>query len=338
MGRGLQGICAAYRGDHETARAAVEESVATLRQVEDHYALAIALGWRGDIAVRRGDDATARESWEETISLLRMVGQVWLAGSPMGWLGEIAYRQGDIATARTWCEECVALLQRAGDITITVHHLAILALVALAEGDTSRADAWCRESLRICQETGSVVELPLVLSAVAAIDAARGRAERAVRLSGAVEAISAGIGVSLTPFHQEALRRRVAELREALDEAAFTRAWEAGLAMSPGQAIAYALMLEEIETPAPVLEVTVPPQPPRPLSPENAALLNSLTPREIEVLRLLAGGHTAKEIAARLGVAVPTANRHTANLYNKIGARGRADAIAFAIRVGLGDA
>jgi DNA-binding CsgD family transcriptional regulator len=108
--------------------------------------------------------------------------------------------------------------------------------------------------------------------------------------------------------------------------------------MSSGQAIAYALMSEEIETRGPVPEVIGHAGSPRPLSPENVALLNSLTPREIEVLRLLAGGHTAKEIAARLGMAVPTANRHTANLYNKIGARGRADAIAFAIRLGLGDA
>jgi DNA-binding CsgD family transcriptional regulator len=334
----LQGICAAYRGEHEAAHAAVEESVATLRQVEDHYALAIALGWQGNIAVRRGDDATARASWEETISLLRMVGQVWVAASAMGWLGELAYRQGDIVTARTWCEECVALLQRAGDLTIAVHHLAILGLVALAEGDTSRADACCRESLRICQETGIIIELPLVLLALAAIDAARGHAERAVRLSGASEAIGAAIGVPLTPFHQEALQHGIATLRETLGETTFAAAWGAGQAMSPGQAIAYALMPEEITERTPAPEVSGHADAPRPQSPDSTALLSRLTPREIEVLRLLAGGHTSKEIAATLHVAVPTANRHIANLYTKIGARGRADAIAFAIRLGLGGA
>ena len=50
------------------------------------------------------------------------------------------------------------------------------------------------------------------------------------------------------------------------------------------------------------------------------------------MLRQVAGGATNKEIAADLGVAVSTVERHLVNLYTKIGARGRADAIAYALR------
>jgi len=50
---------------------------------------------------------------------------------------------------------------------------------------------------------------------------------------------------------------------------------------------------------------------------------------------LVAAGSTNKEIASSLGVAVSTLERHVANLYTKIGARGRADAIAYALRDGL---
>ena len=57
-----------------------------------------------------------------------------------------------------------------------------------------------------------------------------------------------------------------------------------------------------------------------------------LTPRETQVLRLVAAGSTNKEIAAELAVAVSTIERHVANLYAKIGARGRADAIGYALR------
>ena len=57
-----------------------------------------------------------------------------------------------------------------------------------------------------------------------------------------------------------------------------------------------------------------------------------LTPREIQVLRQVASGATNKEIAAHLGVAVSTIERHLVNLYTKIGARGRADAVAYALR------
>jgi DNA-binding CsgD family transcriptional regulator len=57
-----------------------------------------------------------------------------------------------------------------------------------------------------------------------------------------------------------------------------------------------------------------------------------LTPREAEILRLLAGGRTNREIADTLVLSVHTIERHLANAYRKIGARNRADATAFALR------
>ena len=60
-----------------------------------------------------------------------------------------------------------------------------------------------------------------------------------------------------------------------------------------------------------------------------------LSPREIEVLRRLANGMTNKEIAAALGLAVPTVERHLVNIYSKLGAKRRADAVAYAVRNGL---
>jgi DNA-binding NarL/FixJ family response regulator len=61
-----------------------------------------------------------------------------------------------------------------------------------------------------------------------------------------------------------------------------------------------------------------------------------LTAREVQVLRQVAAGSTNKEIANKLGVAESTVERHLANLYTKIGARGRADAIVYALRHHLG--
>jgi DNA-binding NarL/FixJ family response regulator len=60
-----------------------------------------------------------------------------------------------------------------------------------------------------------------------------------------------------------------------------------------------------------------------------------LTDRELEVLRLIAGGETNAEIAQRLGLSVHTVERHAVNLYRKIGVRGRAEAAALAVRRGL---
>jgi DNA-binding NarL/FixJ family response regulator len=62
---------------------------------------------------------------------------------------------------------------------------------------------------------------------------------------------------------------------------------------------------------------------------------NGLTPRELQVLQLVAAGSTNKEIADALGVAASTVERHLVNLYTKIDARRRADAIAYALCHGL---
>jgi DNA-binding NarL/FixJ family response regulator len=67
----------------------------------------------------------------------------------------------------------------------------------------------------------------------------------------------------------------------------------------------------------------------------QTAVPAGLTAREVEVLRLIAAGHSNPEIAEALVLSIHTVERHTVNLYAKIGARGRADAIAFAHRHGL---
>ena len=62
---------------------------------------------------------------------------------------------------------------------------------------------------------------------------------------------------------------------------------------------------------------------------------HGLTARELDVLRLIAQGETNAEIALRLTLSIHTVERHVANLYRKIDARGRADATAFAVRQGI---
>jgi len=62
---------------------------------------------------------------------------------------------------------------------------------------------------------------------------------------------------------------------------------------------------------------------------------NGLTPREVEVLRLIAGGSSNRQIAEALGISVNTVDRHISNIYTKIGATNRAEAATYAVRNGL---
>jgi HD-GYP domain-containing protein (c-di-GMP phosphodiesterase class II) len=63
--------------------------------------------------------------------------------------------------------------------------------------------------------------------------------------------------------------------------------------------------------------------------------LAGLTPREIEVLRLIAAGQTAKEAARQLDIAPKTADNHIQSLYSKIGVKTRAAAALYALERGL---
>jgi DNA-binding CsgD family transcriptional regulator len=60
-----------------------------------------------------------------------------------------------------------------------------------------------------------------------------------------------------------------------------------------------------------------------------------LTPREIEVLSLLAEGASNKSIGRRLGISVHTVKFHVASLLDKFEAIGRTDAVTHAVRLGL---
>ncbi|GAB3805423.1 response regulator transcription factor [Micromonospora zhanjiangensis] len=60
-----------------------------------------------------------------------------------------------------------------------------------------------------------------------------------------------------------------------------------------------------------------------------------LTPREEEIIKLIAEGNTAKEIAEALVISVKTVDRHRANILQKLGMRDRIDLTRYAIRAGL---
>jgi DNA-binding NarL/FixJ family response regulator len=63
--------------------------------------------------------------------------------------------------------------------------------------------------------------------------------------------------------------------------------------------------------------------------------LELLTQRELEVLKLIAEGHTSKEIATTLVLSLKTIESHRANILGKLGMRDRVDLTRYAIRRGL---
>lgn len=69
-----------------------------------------------------------------------------------------------------------------------------------------------------------------------------------------------------------------------------------------------------------------------PLSQNNVA---PLTSREMQILRGIAKGHTTKRMAKDLGLAAPSIETHLHNIFRKLGATNRGEAVSTAMKVGL---
>jgi DNA-binding NarL/FixJ family response regulator len=113
----------------------------------------------------------------------------------------------------------------------------------------------------------------------------------------------------------------LATAEEALDSASREAAWADGRRMSLDQVIAHAL-----EESQPVVSGK---------SQATQTVRDRLSPREREVLPLVAQGLSNREIADALIVTEHTAKYHVAQLLNKLGAGSRAEAVTRAVSAGL---
>jgi len=71
------------------------------------------------------------------------------------------------------------------------------------------------------------------------------------------------------------------------------------------------------------------------ITPDQLARLNSLTPRELEVLHHVAQGHTVRSVAALLGVTAHTVDTHKRRCFAKLGVQQQTAAVALAVSAGM---
>ena len=114
---------------------------------------------------------------------------------------------------------------------------------------------------------------------------------------------------------KEALRKA----RQALGPDRVRRAEERGAAMSPATAVEYVLMLTA----------------PDPPIPDGQTMPGNLSPRERELITLVAQGRTDAEIAAQLYISIRMVRSHLDRIRDKTGCRRRADLTRLALSTGL---
>jgi ATP/maltotriose-dependent transcriptional regulator MalT len=231
----------------------------------------------------------------------------------------LAVDQGDLPTARNWLQARDRWLEWSGTVLGRAEGHLGWATWASAAGDLQFAQ---RHAMR-ARDAARSPRQPLALL-------------RAHRLLGGISG-SLGRRVEAAANLQAALE--LAEACGAPYERALTLLEMAATAGGRDGRALVADLLKQVTTICTPLDA-------RPALARVAALSRQLTvsaprypdgisAREAEVLSLITTGSSNQEIAERLVLSVRTVERHINSLYRKIDARGRADAVAYAVRHGL---
>jgi predicted ATPase len=236
----LQGFVSVNQGDHEAARARHRESLNLSRQAGDKWLAALTLSNLGDATRMSGDAPAARALYDESLAIFQEVGDPWGRAIVLYALGSMALDQADYDSARASFEESVAICRSAGDKWGVARSLLGLAGVVLYEGDVRRARVLYQESLSLAHEIGNPPGIVIALAGLAAIAAAHGEFDRAARLSGAVDALSAPVGVRLWRALHAICNSRLEAARAQADEASWSSQYADGQTLTLDQAMAYA--------------------------------------------------------------------------------------------------
>jgi predicted ATPase/DNA-binding CsgD family transcriptional regulator len=282
----------AYTGDIDEARcaaAAAVEAAADLGAFNQGFAyaaLAVANLAAGDLEAAANAIAVARELMDV---------QPELAVVNVLPLAEVALGQGDLAAARHFADEVVAVA--------TGQHLTqalvTRARIAIAQNDADQGERDAHTALTGLVDNNGQWLIPHVLECLAMIAVGTGANQEAARLFGAAHAHCCRTGQVRFKIYDAAHDASVATARQALGDNEFDEAWAAGAALSVEEAITYARRGRgERKRPA--------------------TGWASLTPAEINVVKLVSEGLPNKDIAARLFVSARTVQAHLSHVYSKL--------------------
>ncbi|MGI8553781.1 MAG: response regulator transcription factor, partial [Dehalococcoidia bacterium] len=183
-----------------------------------------------------------------------------------------------------------------------------------------------RAALTIYQELNNQQGIAESLRALASLATEWRQPTVAAQLFAVGEILSTERSSTRPAFAEATAEQSLELLRSQLQPELFASSWGAGRAMRIEDAIGLALQLQPPNVAPASLAHDVVSQP------EHT--VKDLTERELQVLRLIAAGRSNKEMARELSLSARTIERHITNIYAKIGARGKADAIAYALRSG----
>lgn len=308
------------QGDGARARTALSEALIALDEVDDPAGLAFARLTEGYLALSQGDFALAAKRAEESKELFATASQPWNDGYADFCLARAALGQGDLPRAGAILEKLMDVASEQGDPYNLATTQFTLGMVKHAQGDLPQALRLHAGALHAYQELRELWNVAMCLEAVAAAACGLGEPAMAAQLLGAAESLRSRIGAPILAPERASYDAVVALSRGSLGEPAFSIARAAGAAAT----------LDEIVTVVETLDArAVAPSLPGAAGPAPFGL----SPREIEVLRLMALGRTDDETAEVLSISRRTVHTHVASILNKLTAENRTAAVATAVRL-----
>ena len=203
--------------------------------------------------------------------------------------------------------------------------LPVLALQAITAGDLAYAAKCCLRVLDLYGDDPSSYLAGYALFAALQVVAANDDPALAARIHGRLGTVLQRLHAGVPPDYVTAHQAVIARAQEVLGAEVFEATRTAGGA-APWESI-----VNEVRTQLRRLAASGP-EPTAADAPPPGDL--PLTGRQREVIRLLAAGLTNIEIGSRLGVSPKTVMHHTVAIYQRLGVRGRSEAVAWAIRTG----
>jgi predicted ATPase len=228
-------------GDVERSLAHAEEALVAARASGAAREIAAATENLGLMMIFTGELARALALLEDSIGRFRALSDSVGAADALNNLANALLAAGETGRATVLGEEALALQREAGNKLGIAFVLHTLGYVALHEGDLELSRARLDESLVLFKELGDISRIADNLEGLAHVAAGHGDDRRAVVLWAAGESIRAEAGkemeLSEAALHEPAL----SIARTRMGEPAFALAWVEGAALSPKDAIAYAL-------------------------------------------------------------------------------------------------
>ena len=318
-------------GRYDEAQGAARQAQVAAEHSKDRWFLAYCLNVLGQIAHALGAYEDARRYFEGGYTLREEFDDPEGMAVALTQLGRVAAQQGERAEARKLLERARTLYDDLGDrggLAATLHALGD---VAAAAGEPQAARQSLARALRLASEIGFRPLVLAILASLAGLALEQGEPGRAATLATLVRAHPAA-DRAVT----ERTRHTLALAEAQLPAAGFQLAAQQGQRADLDAVVRQ--LLADLDAPADPLPESAPLPHQAAVSPaDGETLVEPLTPRESEILHLVASGHTNQAIADRLYLSLNTVKWHSSRIFGKLGVESRTQALIRARELRLVD-